>query len=241
MWYNTRHENTHFYPIVDQGRTAADPGGTAFVRCLCDAPLSDLASLGARGTSPGDCPPVGLRRPDRAQCDPRIQCHGALGAARRLLAPPSAAYQLLAGRAGAPQRAAASQSARLWQRPRALDPGVGSPGQLRARHHHHPHLRRKCAPRAQTLEDQLEARQALDHQPRPAVPAKKNARDRLLAWASRQPKWAIGFGDEVWWSRFALPQAHAWQTQDQLVRLVEQPWRATVSSGSRGLPMSPTA
>src|SRR5260370_38954613 len=109
MWYNSRDENTHFYPTVDRGRTAADPGGTAFIGCLCDAPLSDLASLGARGTSPGDCPPVGLRRPDRAQCDPRIQCHGSDGAARRLLAPPSAAYQLLAGRAGAPQRAAALQ------------------------------------------------------------------------------------------------------------------------------------
>ena len=47
----------------------------------------------------------------------------------------------------------------------------------------------------------------------------------MIAWASRQPKWAIGFGDEVWWSRFALPQAHAWQSQDQPVRLVEQPWR----------------
>src|SRR5215469_842771 len=48
-----------------------------------------------------------------------------------------------------------------------------------------------------------------DHQPRPAVPGKKNARDRLIAWASQQPTWAIGFGEEVWWSRFALPAAHA--------------------------------
>ncbi len=47
----------------------------------------------------------------------------------------------------------------------------------------------------------------------------------MIAWASRQPTWAIGFGDEVWWSRFALPQVHAWQSQDQPVRLVEQPWR----------------
>src|SRR6266699_5687842 len=54
---------------------------------------------------------------------------------------------------------------------------------------------------------------------------KKTARDRLIAWASQQPTWAIGFGDEVWWSRFALPHVHAWQSQDQPVRLVEQPWR----------------
>ncbi len=26
-----------------------------------------------------------------------------------------------------------------------------------------------------------------------------------MAWASQQPTWAIGFADEVWWSRFALP------------------------------------
>jgi hypothetical protein len=47
----------------------------------------------------------------------------------------------------------------------------------------------------------------------------------LIAWASQQPTWAIGFGDEVWWSRFALPQAHAWQSPDHPVRLVEQAWR----------------
>jgi hypothetical protein len=29
----------------------------------------------------------------------------------------------------------------------------------------------------------------------------------------------------VWWSRFALPQLHAWQDQVDPVRLVEQPWQ----------------
>ncbi|SRR6266536_918526 len=225
MWYTTRHENTHFYPTNHPGRTAADPGRTAFVRCLCDAPLPDLASIGAGGTSPGERLPVGLRRPDGTQCDPRVQRHGSDGAARRLLAPSSAPHQLLGGWAGTPERSAASQSARLWQRARCVDLGVGGPGQLRARHHRHPHLRRKRTPRAQTLENQLEASQTLDHQPRSAVPAKKNARDRLIAWASQQPSWAIGFGDEVWWSRFALPQIHAWQSEDQPVRLVEQSLR----------------
>ena len=27
-----------------------------------------------------------------------------------------------------------------------------------------------------------------------------------MAWARKPPTWAIGFLDEVWWSRFALPQ-----------------------------------
>ena len=225
MWYTSRYEKTHFYRTFDRGRTAPDPGRTAFVRCLCDASLPDLESIGTRGTSPSDCAPTGLRRPDRAKCDPRVQCDRADGAARRLLAPTSAAHQLLGGRAGAPERRTASQSTRLRQRTRCMDPGVGSPGQFRARNYCYPYLRREYTPRPQTLAHQLEACQTLDYQPRSAVPAKKNARDRLIAWASRQPSWAIGFGDEVWWSRFALPHLHTWQDEDQPVRLVEQVWQ----------------
>jgi transposase len=50
----------------------------------------------------------------------------------------------------------------------------------------------------------------------------------LLTWASQERQavsWAIGFLDEVWWSRFALPRAHAWQTQDDPVHFKEQSWR----------------
>jgi len=46
----------------------------------------------------------------------------------------------------------------------------------------------------------------------------------LIAWASTQPHWAIGYLDEVWWSRFALPRMHGWQDEDHALRLVEQPW-----------------
>jgi hypothetical protein len=50
-------------------------------------------------------------------------------------------------------------------------------------------------------------------------------RDRLIAWASQQPTWAIGFADEVWWSRFALPRMHAWQDEEHPIHLVEQSWQ----------------
>jgi transposase len=65
----------------------------------------------------------------------------------------------------------------------------------------------------------------LDHQSRSPVPSKKKARDRLIAYASQRPDWAIGFADEVWWSRFALPAACAWQRPKEPVHLVEQSWR----------------
>ena len=44
----------------------------------------------------------------------------------------------------------------------------------------------------------------------------KTARDRLIAWASQQASWAIGFLDEVWWSRFALPPLHGWRDPEHL-------------------------
>jgi transposase len=47
----------------------------------------------------------------------------------------------------------------------------------------------------------------------------------LIAWASQQADWAIGFLDEVWWSRFALPRMSAWQSEEQPVHLVEQSWK----------------
>ena len=47
----------------------------------------------------------------------------------------------------------------------------------------------------------------------------------MIAWASTQPGWAIGFLDEVWWSRFALPLVQAWQSKDHPVRLMEQVWQ----------------
>jgi DDE superfamily endonuclease len=47
----------------------------------------------------------------------------------------------------------------------------------------------------------------------------------LITWASAQSDWAIGFLDEVWWSRFARPRMHAWQDENHPVRLVEQSWK----------------
>jgi transposase len=36
------------------------------------------------------------------------------------------------------------------------------------------------------------------------------------------PTWALGFEDEVWWSRLAPPALHSWAEPDQPLRLVEQ-------------------
>ncbi len=59
-------------------------------------------------------------------------------------------------------------------------------------------------------------------QPRPGVRPEKSARDRLIRLAATHPTWALGFEDEVWWSRLALPALHSWAEPDQPLRLVEQ-------------------
>jgi hypothetical protein len=67
----------------------------------------------------------------------------------------------------------------------------------------------------------LEARQTLDYKPRPRLPQEKKRRDRLIRLATNHPTWALGFADEVWWSRLAQPDQHRWTTNDALVQLQE--------------------
>jgi len=65
----------------------------------------------------------------------------------------------------------------------------------------------------------VETSQALDYQSRPGVRPKKRRRDRLIRLAATHPDWAIGFADEVWWTRVRQPSLHSWT--DQPLRLVE--------------------
>ena len=62
----------------------------------------------------------------------------------------------------------------------------------------------------------------MDHQPRPRVRAKKKARDRLIRLAAAHPEWVLGYQDECWWSRLALPAMHAWPAEGDPLRLCER-------------------
>lgn len=62
----------------------------------------------------------------------------------------------------------------------------------------------------------------MDHQPRPGVRAKKKMRDRLIRLAAAHPEWVLGYQDECWWSRLAMPALHAWVPDGEPLRLVER-------------------
>ena len=61
----------------------------------------------------------------------------------------------------------------------------------------------------------------MDHQSRSRICPKKNTRDRLIRLAQAHPDWALGFQDEVWWSRVAQPRLHSWAETDTPLRLQE--------------------
>jgi transposase len=46
--------------------------------------------------------------------------------------------------------------------------------------------------------------------PDPEYAAKKARRDNVLRLSAEHPEWAIGFEDEVWWSRIAQPKVRSW-------------------------------
>jgi transposase len=57
--------------------------------------------------------------------------------------------------------------------------------------------------------------------PDPAYARKKKRRDRLMHLARTQSTWALGFADEVWWSRLAQPNQHRWSGDGHSPRLQE--------------------
>src|SRR5215204_2016267 len=51
----------------------------------------------------------------------------------------------------------------------------------------------------------------------------KRRRERLMRMAAEHPdSWAVGFCDESWWSRSALPSLHSWSEKGEPLRLLQQ-------------------
>src|SRR5712691_1936591 len=57
--------------------------------------------------------------------------------------------------------------------------------------------------------------------PDPDYVRKKKRRDSLIRLMLAHPSWVLGFLDEVWWSRLALPDQHRRVDEDDLTRLQE--------------------
>ena len=205
MWYDRGHENPSVHPTLDRKRTQPDPSRLTLQRRLCLATI--LGPVGVRSWRTGDSYSQAIRVPqaNRTQHHPWLQCGRTRRFRARLFASPSTAYYLSRRNVRGTPGSAASQPRRLWPRYQCVDVILGRPDQFPTGADSPPRFWGKCSSRPQEIGKELETCQTLDYQPRSPLSGKKNARDRLMAWASTQPGWAIGFLDEVWWSRFALP------------------------------------
>ena len=229
MWYTQTHESTHFCPRPFRRGTAVALRRAAFLGCLCAPSQPNSVGLCPWGNRPPHREGALLRRTNGSPCHPRVQPGGTFSSASRIKSSPPSSDRAASRRDRRyAQNGVASPASRFRLPDQPVDARASRQAVCASRVDGTPSQHRNHAPNAQPIGDQLEAGQALDYQSRSAVPGKKTARDRLLSWASQEKQainWAIGFLDEVWWSRFALPKASAWQDQEEPVRFVEQRWQ----------------
>lgn len=219
------YESTHLHSTTHQRRTPADPDRTAVVISFSAAPLPDLVGLKSRHACNCHRPRAWLRRPNSAQRYQGLQRSRTRCPQTGVLSSPPVANTHPRRAVTSVTSTLTSQSSRLRVRPGALEFTAGRQGGVLAQIDRDTDLGGKRASGSQAAGCQLETSQTLDHQPRPPIRVKKNVRTRLITYASPRSDWAIGFVDEVWWSRFALPRLSAWQDPDNPVRLVEQSWQ----------------
>jgi hypothetical protein len=223
MCYPLGYENTYLCASSHECRTARPPGGLTVGRCLRLTSLPNLAGQCPWSAGPGHRRAARLRRSDRLQCHPCLQYAWAGDLAAWVVCAPShSACRLRLSSARAAADPAPPESTDLWQAYQCVDIAAGGRRRLRRGDYSPSGQWRNDSPRLGRPQDALETGQTLDHQSRPGVPSEKKQRDRLIRLASTHPDWALGFADEVWWSRLAQPAMHAWAAPDTALRLIEK-------------------
>jgi hypothetical protein len=215
-------ETAYLCPFIDHSRAPGAGGRPALSRRVCPAPLSARAGQCSWPSTAPHCPAPGLQRSDGAQRGSGVQHGRPCLLAQTILSTPYGPSGVRSRPGRGASRAVTPTPTGLRPTPQPLDTRSGGRGVLRARPHRTSGQWRDHSRRAGPPGGALAACQAVDHQPRSGVYAKKKARDRLIRLAGHHPDWALGFEDETWWSRVVHPQLHVWAPTPQPLRLVEQ-------------------
>ena len=154
----------------------------AFVLRRCQILLASAQGQPAREIADH----LGLRRPDRAQCHPCVQCPGARGLATPVVGAPSHPACRLRLR---PTRAIACpappEPSDLWQAHQRVDASAGGRRGLCRGYYPPAGQRRNDSPGLGCPQDAVETGQTLDHQSRPGISRKKNS--AIASSGSRPP------------------------------------------------------
>src|SRR5215207_2857289 len=165
-----------------------------------------------------------LRAANGARRHPRLQREGRGCSRCQILAPQKNPRRLRRGECRGSQRDAPPLSEGVRIRHEPMDSCDGRGGELRGGaytqaglggdHPDHP----GASSRSEVAESQK-----VDHLPRPPLRKKKRRRDRLMEVAAANPEtWAVGFLDECWWSRVALPTLSSFSEEGKPMRLIQQ-------------------
>src|SRR5439155_13302080 len=221
MWYTLGHANTFICTPAHGGR-AGNPGDRAPVPVRLYRTTLPNPPRQCRGSiDHHDCARPALHRSDRPQRAACLPPARPRGVAAPLV--PTALHldHLRCWGLRIPPGAVAPESTDVRPAHEPVDARVGRRGQFRPGPHTAPGQRRSHSCGPPPVGRVMETRQTLDHQPRSGLCPKKKRRDRLIQRARTQPTWALGFGDEVWWSRLAQPDQHCWTDADTMDKLQE--------------------
>src|SRR5262245_37664618 len=221
MWYTLSHANTFICTPAPGGR-AGNPGDRSpvFVR-LYPKPLPDPARQYRGPGDHHDGPRLALHRADRPQRAACVPPAWARCAAAAIVSPPYHRAHFRCGHRRGLAGPVTPESPDIRPAHQPVDPPVGRRGQFRPRADAAAGQRRSHSGGPPPVGRGLEARQTLDHQPRSGVCPEKKRRDQLIQRTMVHPTWALGFGDEVWWSRLAQPHQHGWTEPEATYKLQE--------------------
>src|SRR3712207_5909870 len=222
MRYSSAHETSDLRTYALKRGAQGSGGWVALLRCLRPQALPDTA-----GQRPGRAPASDSRKsrvwlPDGAQRHPRLQPPRPGRPTSRLVASQRSPRRLRRERGPGFTRDAPPGSQEVRQREQFVDPTDGRRGELRRGHNRQRAQWRNHPGYFGAFRGALGAGQALDREPRSRIRPQKGARDRLIRLAESHPRWAVGFEDETWFSRFERPSLRSWADATKPMRLLEK-------------------
>jgi hypothetical protein len=210
MWYTLPYA-TIFPCTPAHGGRAGHLGDRSSLRVrLYRTPLPDAPRQCRGPVDDHDGTRAALHRSNRPPCHSGVSPTRPRGAAAPLIATAHPGDPLRCWGLHVPAGPVAPEFADVRQTHAPVDARAGRRGQFRPGPDAAPGQRRNHSSGPAPHASVLEAGQTLDHQSRSRICPKKNRRDQLIQRAMAQPTWALGFGDEVWWSRLAQPDQHGW-------------------------------
>src|SRR5215204_809172 len=222
--YSSSHETSNICTSAFGKRARGPRSGAALQRRFRDAPLPDTSGKLSRTLSSEDRPESGMRLANSQERHPRLQRSRPSRSHARLLAPQARPRCFRQGERRGSEGDAPPLSEGVRIRDELVDFGDGRRGRLRGGPHREAGLwgDRPGHFGAPTRSGVAQS-EKVDHLSRPPVRKKKRRRDRLMAIAEADPEtWAVGFEDECWWSRVALPTLNAWGEGGKPLRLIQR-------------------